>query len=179
MWKPTKSHPGLLFGVAVLVTLWGWTPLWQTAEKAFLHITGRGWKATYYREDRKVTKEHVASARLHFRDDPSKLPDPEHPFLLILEGQFRVEHDEPTQFVLRGDDGFRLYVNGELVLDKWNNREFKGSKQTATVELEKGWHDLQIDMRQLDGPPRIMATWKIVPYLREYPLNGHWVRRPE
>lgn len=59
---------------------------------------------------------------------------------------------------LEGNDGFRLYVNDSLVIDKWSKESY--SIQTAAVTLKKGQrYPVRIEFREPVGNARIRLVW--------------------
>jgi len=62
--------------------------------------------------------------------------------------------DMNASFKLGGDDGYQLVVDGELIIDAWN--DVGGySEKAATVELSRGEHTLEIFYFDLTGPAKI------------------------
>ncbi len=71
-------------------------------------------------------------------------------------GQFRV--DVPGAYGLRldTDNGQRLWVDGELVLDYWTTQT---EDHTASpITLTAGWHDLVVDLNEDAGNQRVRLT---------------------
>lgn len=63
----------------------------------------------------------------------------------------------PYRFILRSDDGVRLWVDGQILLDEWHD----GSGETWTVDryLSGGSHLLQIDYYENVGGAMIQLGW--------------------
>ena len=167
-----------MFGLGLTLCLLFWQKAVGFTVQLATDWSPWGWEATITRDGMKPIRESRASAKIHFLDDPSKLKDPEKPFHMVMRGRFHALEDGPHRFILRGDDGFRLYVNGSLKIDHWRNRTYRGSRQDRVVHLTKGWHDLRIEMHHVDDAPRIHAVWTQPNGRRELPLIGPWVRKP-
>lgn len=55
------------------------------------------------------------------------------------------------------DDGLRLYVDGELVIDSWFARGFE--ENTVTLELEQGRHQTVVEYLEVDGEALAHFDW--------------------
>lgn len=65
------------------------------------------------------------------------------------------------RFRLTADDGARLYVDNQLVLDSWNGTN-KGVELSADVSLASGRHNLRVEYRDRAGAARVNLTWSKV-----------------
>ena len=88
-------------------------------------------------------------------------PDPRLPydhFGVIWEGVIKPDKDYYCAIGIKGNDGYRLYINGELLIDRW-------SEQTSTttseyVELTAGKAvELRIEYRERAGNARFQLVW--------------------
>jgi hypothetical protein len=57
------------------------------------------------------------------------------------------------RFELGGDDGVRLWVDGQLVIDKWVNQAF--TTYSATRTLTAGVHDVRVEYYEAGGAARV------------------------
>jgi hypothetical protein len=74
-------------------------------------------------------------------------------FAIRYEGHFRVSTPGPHNFLLRSDDGSRVYIDGDLAID---NDGLHGSiTKTQSVTLTPGTHALRVDY--LQGPRADLA----------------------
>ncbi len=64
-------------------------------------------------------------------------------------GQFRVDVGGSYAFRLVTDDGQRLWVDGQRLLDTWDDQTHDAT--TAPVALAPGWHDLVVDQTERGG----------------------------
>jgi subtilisin len=77
------------------------------------------------------------------------------------------------RFSVTGDDGVRLYIDGQLKVDRWVN-------QTATtydvdVNLPAGAHEIRLEYYQHAGPAQVRLIWKpINPVCSQTVAADHW-----
>jgi hypothetical protein len=62
--------------------------------------------------------------------------------------------DMNASFKVGGDDGFQLAIDGDLIIDAWNNVGGY-SEKTAIVKLSKGKHMLELSYFDLTGPAKV------------------------
>jgi len=61
------------------------------------------------------------------------------------------------RFRVRADDGFRLYVDGYLLLDKWS----PGTARTFEVTRSlSGYHNVRLEYRELTGLSKVSLSWE-------------------
>jgi subtilisin-like proprotein convertase family protein len=70
-------------------------------------------------------------------------------FAVRWAGQLRIDVAGDFTFRYTTDDGQRLWVNGALLLDAWDDNTHDAT--TAAVFLDRGWHDLVIDHTEATG----------------------------
>lgn len=106
----------------------------------------KGFAATYYATK---TFEDPRAYRIDpeidfaYRDG-SPMPGiiPRDLFSIIWRGTLSLPTQTNVVFTLKTDDGSRLYINGERVIDHWGVHE--ATEMSASVSLDKGTHDLKI-----------------------------------
>ena len=76
-------------------------------------------------------------------------------------------------FSLDHDDGARLWVAGREVVSKG----MTAGGDTATVELEKGWHPIRVDYVETDGLAYCRLAWR-GPGVEPGPVPGECLRTP-
>jgi len=77
------------------------------------------------------------------------------------QGEINVEKDGEYEFFLRGDDGFRLYLDDKLIIDDWNNN----GTRTKSYKLKMNkWetHGIRIEFFQASGGSEIYFGWQEV-----------------
>lgn len=64
------------------------------------------------------------------------------------------------QFILTADDGGRLYLDNDLIIDAWQG----SAGQTRSIErtLNGGAHSVRVELRDLAGPASIAVGWSPV-----------------
>jgi len=66
------------------------------------------------------------------------------------------------RFQTQADDGFRLYVDGYLLLDKWSSQTVRTHE--ATHYFSAGYHNIWLEYRELTGLAHVSLSWgKISP----------------
>jgi subtilisin family serine protease len=73
----------------------------------------------------------------------------------------------PYRFFVGGDDGVRLYVGGDLKLDKWQDQGY--TVYTADVNLSAGNHVIKLEFYEHGGFARASVSWE--PLLPPTPSN--------
>ncbi|NJL67228.1 MAG: S8 family serine peptidase [Microcoleus sp. SM1_3_4] len=73
------------------------------------------------------------------------------------------------KFKLRADDGARLYINGEKVIDRWNNPPFNGHE--VEITLPAGLHSLQVEHSEDVAPAYLNLDWDYSPSSLNYPID--------
>lgn len=71
------------------------------------------------------------------------------------------------RFTVTSDDGVRLWINGQNVLDAW--REQAPTTYSAVVQVTTGNHAIQVDYFQGLGDARIAVSWD-----PEYTVSSAW-----
>jgi len=73
-------------------------------------------------------------------------------------GEIEVPETGIFRFEIASDDGSRLWIDDELVIDNWG---FHGSiTKSAEIELTSGRHRIQIDFFQGEGGYELIVLWK-------------------
>jgi hypothetical protein len=85
-------------------------------------------------------------------------------FSMTFDAYLMVETAGVYRFELDSDDGSRLYVNGELLINNWGHHGM--TPRSASVKLDPGPNRLHVDYYELDG-------WAGV-RLRYAPPGGEW-----
>jgi hypothetical protein len=73
------------------------------------------------------------------------------------EGQVRAPRAGTYTFHSASDDGQRLWIDGELIIDDWTHHAVQ--EKSATVELTAGWHDLRHEFFQGGGGAEVHLRW--------------------
>lgn len=99
------------------------------------------------------------------------------PYTVRWKGQVQPQYSQTYFFVVRSDDGAKLFVNGQLVVDKWVAQSVRD--QVGAITLQGGvLYDIQLDYFQISGGAEAHLSWysadqtkQIVPQSRLYPLT--------
>ncbi len=100
-------------------------------------------------------------------------PDPANPtnigldgFAVIWEGYIEVlpaDVGSPIRFWTRSDDGSRLYINGSLVVNNWQDQKQHSESGTYTFN-SPGWHHIRLDYYEGIGENTVFLKWKGATY---------------
>ena len=93
------------------------------------------------------------------------------------KGKVVPQYSETYKFLLDGDDGTRLWVNGKCIIDNWRDN---AGRAEGTIELKAGQaSDITLEYFQRDGSARVQMAWsspsqqqQVVPTERLYPLDA-------
>jgi beta-glucosidase len=81
------------------------------------------------------------------------------------EGKLEAPASGKYKLGLQGNDGFRLYLNGKLLIDQWEKLSY--STQTTDVDFVKGQkYDIVIEFHENRGEANIELIWN-------YGLNNY------
>ena len=81
-------------------------------------------------------------------------------------GNLQVPADGDYTFDAVGDNGFRLWVDGELLIDFWEDK-WDIPQQSDPVALTAGAHDFKFELFQNDGGAHINLAWSSDDLARE------------
>jgi hypothetical protein len=74
-------------------------------------------------------------------------------------GSVRAGYSEKYTFTVAADDGARLWVDGQLLVDRWSSK--RAFKASGSITLEAGkLYDIQLDYRQNTKGARVSLKWK-------------------
>lgn len=92
-------------------------------------------------------------------------------------GELDVPETGTYRFELASDDGSRLWLDDELVIDNWG---FHGSTtRSAELELSQGRHRIRIDFFQGEGGSELNVLWQSSRMDFPEPLSAGVLRPPE
>ena len=97
------------------------------------------------------------------------------PYTVRWKGQVQPQYSQTYYFIARSDDGAKLFVNGQLIIDKWQGQSV--SDQVGAISLQAGvLYDIQMDYLQISGGAEAHLSWyssdqvkQIIPQSRLYP----------
>lgn len=91
-----------------------------------------------------------------YSPNPEKLqPDN---YSIRWTGRLEAPDSGKYQLGLRGNDGFRLYLNGELLIDNWEKLSY--STKTVDIDFTKGQkYDIAVEFHENRGEANIELIW--------------------
>lgn len=66
------------------------------------------------------------------------------------------------RFIITADYGFRLYIDGEIIIDTWDGSA-RGETIGRDIFIEAGYHTMQLDYYSLGGDALIFVDWGLAP----------------
>ena len=84
-------------------------------------------------------------------------------FSIRWTGKIRVDSDGEYEFFVQGDDGFRLFVNGQIIIDEW--RDQAATMKEARLSLKAGTlADIKLEYYEHSGNAELSFGWsKAIP----------------
>jgi len=137
------------------------------AHHAWRWLTG-GLRADYFLDTGfgELLATRVESA-IDFEYVPDRVPKglPPGGFSIRWHGRLQVPEDDEYTFIVRSDDGARLFIDDALVLDAWRDQEARD--RTATARLGPGLHGIRLEYYQGSGYAGCRLQWMRSGRLRE------------
>lgn len=78
--------------------------------------------------------------------------------LARFTGKIEIPEDGDYTFYMIGDDGFRLYIDNELVIDFWK-QEWEKEQTSDPVSLTAGKHNIRVEYLQGHGGAWLGLRW--------------------
>jgi PA14 domain len=144
--RPALAVAALLCAFPVVDYAWRW-------------LTG-GLRADYFLDP---GFERLLATRVESNVDFEYVPDrvpkglPSGEFSIRWHGSLQVPADDQYTFVVRSDDGARLFVDDRLVLDAWHDQEARD--RAATTWLSRGGHGIRLEYYQGSGHAACRLWW--------------------
>jgi hypothetical protein len=87
-------------------------------------------------------------------------------FSARFEGKIKARHTETYTFYLYHDDGAKLWIDGNLIIDQFTTNN--AGNHTATASLTAGtFHDIKIEWKNDAGANGIVLEWSSTSQVRE------------
>ena len=80
-------------------------------------------------------------------------------FSVRWTGVLRSNETSDYDFTLGGDDGYRMYINDELVIDNWTPGGYRSANFTKTLQKETSYR-IRIEYYQQGGGAAVNFVWK-------------------
>lgn len=123
-----------------------------------------GLKAEYF------ANIHLAGKAVLTRKDPQLdfhwtlfSPDPSLPndfYSVRWTGQIRSPKSGKYKIGLEGNDGFRLYINNQLMIDQWDKQSFHSKLVDMYFEKERDYA-IRIEFKEANGNAHIKLIWNL------------------
>lgn len=79
-------------------------------------------------------------------------------FSVRWTGQVMPRYSEQYTFYVLTDDGVRLWIDGQLLIDQWHDQP--ATEYSATIDLETGrWYAIQLEYYERAGEATIKLSW--------------------
>lgn len=79
-------------------------------------------------------------------------------FAVRWEGQIYIPVTGDYVFQITHDDGAKLWVNNQLIFDKW--QDSSTTENSNTINLQPGWYPIRLDYYENGGGAAIKLAWK-------------------
>jgi hypothetical protein len=103
------------------------------------------------------------------------LPAPDH-FSVRWRGQVQPRFSGPYTFHTFADDGVRVWVNGQKVIDNWQNQAATATQGTLPLVAGRRY-DIRVDYYEYDQTAQLLLAWssprqpfEVIPTHQLYPL---------
>jgi hypothetical protein len=140
-----------------------------------------GLKVTYFRGKNFEEKICTRTEKAVFRDYEDKSPAwrvPAKNFSALWEGILRVPETADYSFFSQSDDGLRLIIDGQKIIDNWRDQNWGASACGAQVHLTAGEHKIAVEHYNNEGESALRIKWSggpvppntvlAAPYLRKH-----------
>ena len=104
--------------------------------------------------------EEIADAKVvrRYTLDSITIPSRIHEWLgLIYSGWFEVPTDGVYTFALTSNDGSRLWIDDQLIID--NDGPHSEIRKTGQRALAKGWHKIRVEFFDMNNGGSLALQW--------------------
>lgn len=92
-------------------------------------------------------------------------------------GKIRIDEAREYEFLTWSDDGVRLYVDGNLIINNWKDHMTIWDK--GRIYLAEGYHDIRLEYYERIGGAYIKLCWdsreNIIPFSYLYPVTTEYL----
>ncbi len=81
-------------------------------------------------------------------------------FAVRWTGQILISHGGPVTFFLESDEGSRLYIDGQLLIDQAGSHTMQEEAAEGTIVLSPGYHDLRLEYYDRAGDHGIILSYE-------------------
>ncbi|MEA3272197.1 MAG: PA14 domain-containing protein [Patescibacteria group bacterium] len=92
-------------------------------------------------------------------------------------GKIRIDESREYEFHTWSDDGVRLYVNGNLIINNWKDHMTIWDK--GRIYLPEGYHDIRLEYYERIGGAYIKLCWdsreNVIPSSQMHPVTSYYI----
>ena len=103
---------------------------------------------------------------------------PENGFSVRWTGSVQPQYTDEYTFMVTSDDGARLWVNGQQLVNDWTDRALKENRGTITLEANKRY-DIKLEFKDNEYEAIVMLEWEcsslerqVIPQSQLYSTGG-------
>lgn len=75
------------------------------------------------------------------------------------QGHLLAPNDDAYTFYVQSDDGVRIWIDDELIIDNWSEQNWATSGRSATVDLKGGKHRFRLEHFKRSGLGNVRVRW--------------------
>ena len=125
-------------------------------------MSPNGLKVTYFRginfEEKICSRVEQAVCR-DYEDKPPAWGVPKHHYSAIWQGILRVPETGAYSFFSQSDDGIRLIIDGNKVIEAWRDQSWNASAIGVQTNLVAGDHTIAIEHYNGEGESALRVKW--------------------
>jgi hypothetical protein len=150
-----------IFVTIALLVLFGRGLILETGERVQAMVSPRGFRVYYYNNAEFAGKPVIRSERQLFRDYGEGAPvilgeDDEYSARWV--GQLEVPKVAAYVFFLQSQGGARLFLDDELIVDKWDDHEWTPGKH-GNATLDQRTYRVVLEHYKTSGPGAVRLRW--------------------
>ncbi len=133
--------------------------------------TGSGLLAEYFVKDKKLTGTPAlirtdSTVNFNWRGSSPDAQLPCNKFSARWTGQVQPEYSEQYTFITRSDDGVRLWVNGERIINNWTNHAVQTDQGKITLQAGQKY-DIRLEYYENRGKAVCKLLWRSTSQTRQ------------
>ncbi len=138
-------------------------------------LRGRYYAGTAF--ERMIVERIDAAIDFDWKNRPPARGVPADRFSIRWEGYLKAPRSGTYTFFLAANDGSRLKIGSDLLLQNWRNMGYKNWYGSKEVKLAAGWHKIRIEHYDAQGGARIILRIGLEGRKDPLPLNEHLFHR--
>ncbi|MCG2736797.1 MAG: PA14 domain-containing protein [Candidatus Methanoperedenaceae archaeon] len=93
-------------------------------------------------------------------------------FSIVWEGRIKIDSDGDYTFYTKTDDGDRLWIDGDLIIDEWSD-EVWGQSHSKTIYLSAGFHTITMNYYEKEGNAYVELSWSSSSFTKQIIPSSH------